>query len=112
MDATKLEFADEAFDVVASRMATHHIPDWERAFSEMVRVLRPGGYLLYSDFVFPSWLAKVARFIRFLGFPTTSTLRLMTERAGLVPVYESRRFGKVDVIWRKNGHNREAASPF
>ena len=42
MDATKLEFADGAFDVVASRMATHHIPHWERALSEMVRVLRPG----------------------------------------------------------------------
>lgn len=86
---------------VASRMATHHIPDWERTLSEMVSVLRPGAYLIYSDFVFPPWLAKVAHFIRFTGFPTTRALHLLTQRAGLVRVYESHRFGKVDVIWRK-----------
>jgi len=111
MDATKLEFADGAFDVVASRMATHHIPHWERALSEMVRVLRPGGYLVYSDFVLPSWLAKVAGFIRFLRFPTTTGLNLVASRSGLAPVYESRRSGKVDVIWRKNSNSREAGSP-
>jgi ubiquinone/menaquinone biosynthesis C-methylase UbiE len=111
MDATRLEFADSAFDVVASRMATHHISHWERAFSEMVRVLRPGGYLIYSDFVFPFWLAKFAGLIRFLQFPTTTGLHLLAERSGLTPVYESRRSGKVDVIWRKNGEKREAGSP-
>ena len=109
MDATKLEFANETFEVVASRMATHHIPDWERAFSEMVRVLRPGGYLIYSDFVFPSWLARIVRLIRLVGFPTTNALHLMTERAGLVRVYETHGFGKADVIWRKNGDSRETS---
>jgi ubiquinone/menaquinone biosynthesis C-methylase UbiE len=108
MDATKLEFTDGAFDVVASSMATHHIPDWGRALSEMLRVLRPGGYLIYSDFVVPSWLAKAAGLIRFVGFPTTSELRLLRERAELVVIHESHRFGKVDVIWRKNGRSNEA----
>ena len=102
MDATKLQFGDGAFDVVASRMATHHIPDWERALAEMVRVLRPGGYLVYSDFVFPAWLGKIARLIRFLRFPTSGALHILAERVGLFPVYESHRSGKVDVIWRKN----------
>ena len=111
MDATKLEFANGVFDVVASRMATHHIPDWERALSEMVRVLRLGGYLLYSDFVFPPWLAKVARLIRFLSFPTRSALNLLADKAGLSLVYESHRPGKVDVIWRKNGDRGGAGSP-
>lgn len=103
MDATALEFADGAFDVVASRMATHHIPDWKRALSEMVRVLRPGGYLIYSDFVFPPWVAKLAGFLRFAGFPTTRPLQILAERVGLLPVYESHGFGRLDVIWRKTG---------
>lgn len=107
MDATKLEFADAAFDVVASRMATHHIPDWERALSEMIRVLRPGGYLIYSDFVFPPWLARIVRYVRFVGFPTTSALRLLAEGPGLVPVYESHRFGKLDMIWQKADSTRK-----
>ena len=46
MDATKLQFHDAAFDIVATSMTTHHMPGWERAFSEMIRVLRPGGYLI------------------------------------------------------------------
>ena len=54
-------FHDAEFHIVASSMATHHIPGWERAFSEMVRVLRPGGYLIDADFMFPSWLASAGR---------------------------------------------------
>lgn len=107
MDATKLEFADGTFDVVASRMATHHIPNWGRALSEMLRVLRPGGYLIYSDFVFPSWLAQIVRFIRSAEFPTANALHLLTEKAGLILVYESHGFSKVDAIWRKTDSNRE-----
>ena len=104
MDATKLEFGDGQFDVVASHMATHHIPNWERALSEMARVLRIGGYLVYRDFVFPSWLAKIARrLVRFVGFPSASALDLLAARAGLIKVYESQQSGKVDVIWLKNG---------
>jgi len=101
MDATKLEFADGEFDVVASRMATHHIPNWERALCEMMRVLRPGGYLLYSDFVFPAWLAKVTRYIRFLNFPSTSALHPLAEKARFVTIYQLRHAAKLDVIWRK-----------
>jgi ubiquinone/menaquinone biosynthesis C-methylase UbiE len=57
MDATKLQFHDAEFDIVATSMVTHHMPGWERAFSEMIRVLRPGGYLIYSDLILPYWLA-------------------------------------------------------
>ena len=36
MDATKLQFHDAEFDIVATSMVTHHMPGWERAFSEMI----------------------------------------------------------------------------
>ena len=68
MDATRLQFDDAQFDVVASSMVTHHLPHWETAFSEMIRVLRPGGYLLYTDFMLPSWLAAIGRRFNSLGF--------------------------------------------
>ena len=104
MDATRLEFGDGEFDIVASHMATHHIPDWERAFSEMVRVLRPGGYLIYRDFMFPSWLARIGRrLLRFMGFPSIGKLHSLAPAAGLVELYESKESGKVDSIWVKNG---------
>ncbi len=104
MDATRLDFDDSEFDIVATSMVTHHIPNWERALSEMVRVLRTGGYLIYTDHVFRSWLAKVGRrLIRFVGFPSTSALDSLAAKAGLAKVHESQQPGKVDVIWVKNG---------
>ena len=103
MDATALDFRDGEFDIVATSMTTHHIPDWERALAEMARVLRPGGYLIYSDHVFPSWLARLCRrTIRFAGFPFASGIDSVAAKSGLSEVYEARRSRHVDAIWIKN----------
>ncbi len=70
----------------------------------MVRVLRSGGYLIYSDFVFPSWLAKIGQFLpHFMGFPSTAALESLAAREGLVKIYELRRAFRADLIWLKNG---------
>lgn len=42
-DAEELPFPDESFDLVIGHAVIHHIPDVEKAFREMFRVLRPGG---------------------------------------------------------------------
>ena len=103
MDATTLQFQDAEFDIVASSMATHHIPRWESAFSEMIRVLRPGGYLLYSDFMFPSWLAAVGRrFIPFVGIPWRKQVESLASKAGLTNVHEARWAFRFDFIWLRN----------
>ena len=52
-DATSLPFATGEFDFVYTNKTTHHIRDWEQALAEMTRVLKPGGSLLYSDFIAP-----------------------------------------------------------
>ena len=46
MDAAKLTFPDETFDLVFSFHALEHIPSPARAISEMRRVLRGGGLFL------------------------------------------------------------------
>jgi ubiquinone/menaquinone biosynthesis C-methylase UbiE len=103
MDATKLQFHDAEFDIVATSMVTHHLPGWERAFSEMIRVLRPGGYLIYSDFMLPSWLAAVGRsIIPFVGFPSTKLIESLASSAGLTKVYRSRAGLRFDFIWLRN----------
>lgn len=45
-----LPFADGAFDVVVCGLAVGHAFDLPRWMSEVARVLKPGGALLYSDF--------------------------------------------------------------
>lgn len=42
-DSMALPFGDAAFDVVASALVIHFIPDRAKAFAEMKRVLRAGG---------------------------------------------------------------------
>jgi SAM-dependent methyltransferase len=44
-DSTAMTFGGEAFDVLASALVLHFIPDRAKAFAEMTRVLRSGGLL-------------------------------------------------------------------
>jgi ubiquinone/menaquinone biosynthesis C-methylase UbiE len=50
--AEALDAPDGSFDVVLSNLVIHHLPHDQRAHAvaEMLRVLRPGGRLLLSDF--------------------------------------------------------------
>ena len=45
-DVQQLPFADGEFDCVVAAWMLYHVPDLDRAFSEVVRVLRPGGRLV------------------------------------------------------------------
>lgn len=45
-DATRLPFADRAFDAAISVHVLHLIPNWQAAVTELARVLRPGAPLL------------------------------------------------------------------
>ena len=45
-DATALPFADGEFDVAYSFKVLAHVPDIDRAVSELFRVVKPGGYVL------------------------------------------------------------------
>lgn len=42
-DVQNLPFEDAAFDVVAAMWMLYHVPDLDRGFAEVRRVLRPGG---------------------------------------------------------------------
>ena len=55
MSAENLRFPDESFDKVYSFHTIEHIPDAELAFSEMERVLKPGGKLLL---VYPAEIVR------------------------------------------------------
>jgi ubiquinone/menaquinone biosynthesis C-methylase UbiE len=101
-DATRLPFADGEFHIVASSKVTHHIPNWEAAFAEMARVVGPGGYLIYGDFVLPKVLASAAsRILRGAGAPTAGALRALAQKNRLAAIHHSKRILHHDLVWRK-----------
>lgn len=67
-DATTIDAADESFDAVFDFAIIHHVPDWQRAVSEIRRVLRPGGIFFFEEYTRQAlnrWLFRT-----FLEHPT------------------------------------------
>jgi SAM-dependent methyltransferase len=60
-DATRLPFETGSFDVVLSFGVMHHIDNWLAALGEIERVLRPKGYFIYADIIYPGWIARLDR---------------------------------------------------
>ena len=48
-DALQTGLADEAFDVIVSQEAFCHIPNKKTLITECVRLLKPGGHMVYTD---------------------------------------------------------------
>jgi ubiquinone/menaquinone biosynthesis C-methylase UbiE len=68
-DAQALRFADATFDACRTERMLMHVPDAERAFAEMVRVIRRGGRLSVFDF---DWETQI------IDSPYTQTTRQIT----------------------------------
>lgn len=102
LDATQLPFDDNAFDIVSTNMVTHHVPEWQSLLAEMVRVLKPDGYFLYTDLVCPGWIAAIGRAIvrRHAGFPTIRELEALRLREGLTPIHQSRSTTRYETVCR------------
>jgi phosphatidylethanolamine/phosphatidyl-N-methylethanolamine N-methyltransferase len=70
MDAAKLAFADNSFDVVVAQYVITAVPDPEGTLDEFARVLKPGGEIVLVNHIgaetglrraFEMWFAPVAR---------------------------------------------------
>ncbi|HKQ85317.1 MAG TPA: methyltransferase domain-containing protein, partial [Candidatus Acidoferrales bacterium] len=53
-DGNALDFHDESFEMVVCNSVLHHIPDPQKLFSEVARVVKPGGAILLRDLRRPS----------------------------------------------------------
>ncbi len=49
MDAGRMEFETNSFDIVCISNTLHHLPDVEKILNEMKRVLKPGGLFIVNE---------------------------------------------------------------
>jgi ubiquinone/menaquinone biosynthesis C-methylase UbiE len=59
MNATKMHFEDNEFDIVLSFGIMHHIGDWEGALEEISRVLKPQGYFIFGDLAYSKFTTRI-----------------------------------------------------
>lgn len=92
-DATALDLPDDSFDGAITRFSLHHIPAPARVLEEMRRVVRPGGWVVVSDFVTDddaeaaAWREEIERLRdpSHWALLTPSRIEALAERVGLVP---------------------------
>ncbi len=63
-DAKSLSYVDGEFDAVISNSIVHHIPEPAACLAEMLRVLRPGGFLFVRDLLRPETEEEVETIVR------------------------------------------------
>ncbi|MFL7790768.1 MAG: class I SAM-dependent methyltransferase [Anaerolineae bacterium] len=78
-DAQALEFEDGSFDVVINVESSHCYTSMDRFLAEVVRVLRPGGHLLYADHRRSTDVAGLRQQFHDTGLVVVTEERLNTE---------------------------------
>ena len=56
-DATQIKEDDQSFDAIVTFAALHHVPDWQKAVSEIARLLKPGGRFFFEE-VTAQWIHR------------------------------------------------------
>jgi ubiquinone/menaquinone biosynthesis C-methylase UbiE len=63
-DAKHMPFVDSAFDLVMSNSIVHHIPEPFAVFTEMARVVKPGGLVFVRDLLRPNDAATLRSLVQ------------------------------------------------
>jgi ubiquinone/menaquinone biosynthesis C-methylase UbiE len=92
-DASNLSFGNEQFDMVVSQNVFHHIPQWNKAISEISRVIKINGYLFWLDLAFPRLLVSMLKnVIKNYGLYTINDIRKTFNSVGLEEMNYDRKF--------------------
>lgn len=97
--STPLPFDSQSFDIVVSLEMLEFVPDQATSIKEMVRVLRPGGWLLVTN--------RIGVEARMIFGKTQSTPKLIDRltEAGLVAIERFPWQRTYDIIWARRAHS-------
>lgn len=67
-DAENLPFEDGSLDIVTNLESSHSYPNINKFYSEIYRVLSPGGYFLYTDTLAIQHMTSCIGYLQHIGF--------------------------------------------
>lgn len=79
-DATRLPFADSAFDAVTISFGLRNVVDTSAALTEMRRVTKPGGRLVVCEFSQPTWAPLRTVYTEYLMRALPQLARVVTRK--------------------------------
>ena len=98
IDKSNLPFEDNYFDIVFSKDSFVHIPDKEKIFTQVFKVLKPGGFFVFSDWLIshdqkPSKEMEYYLKLEDLGFGMGSPLLYLNalKKSGFVSIKKNNR---------------------
>ena len=94
MDAAKMPFQDDDFDIILSFGVLHHISNWQDVLGEISRVLRPEGHFIFGDIAYSRFTTKMMkRMVRNYGFYTIGDIVQFMKQNDFEVVHEEPRKG-------------------
>lgn len=93
-DIEEMPFSDDKFDVIISNCVLNLVPEKQKAFAEMYRVLKPGGHFCISDIVLsgqlPAGLKEAAEM--YAGCVSGAL-----QKADYLKIIKEQRFSDIDI---------------
>ena len=98
-DATTLPFENQEFGMVVSLFVLHHIGcSWDKALTEINRVLKPGGYFILYDVAFSRFTTRILRrHVKKFGVYTIDDVITVLKSNKIESVYKEKPHG---AIWK------------
>ncbi len=94
MDAAKMPFQDDEFDIVLSFGVLHHVSNWQNVLGEVCRVLRPEGHFIFGDIAYSRFTVRMMKGIaKNYGFYTIDDIVQFMRQNGFDVVHEELRKG-------------------
>lgn len=66
-NAQNLPLKDESYDILINVESSHRYPDMKAFLGEVIRILKPGGYFLYTDFRYDYEMPELDQLIKSSG---------------------------------------------
>jgi len=104
-DAQKLDLADDSCDIVINVESSHRYPNMTAFLKEVFRILRPGGFFLFTDFRYDSEMDEMKKDLNGSRFTVVKEKNINREVTAALELDDSRRRKLIYTLAPKFLHN-------